>query len=129
MIVSLVRFTPGAHTNWHHHAVGQTLYVIAGIGLAGSRDGTVSACGRGHRLHTARRGTLARLHQQHLRVSISPCSTAYRAATPPRGSNPSPPSGIRPRTSTNSASVSEFHRFHDTPALADLRSERGPAAA
>ena len=25
MIVSLVRFIPGAHTNWHFHAVGQTL--------------------------------------------------------------------------------------------------------
>ncbi len=25
MSVALVRFTPGAHTNWHRHAVGQTL--------------------------------------------------------------------------------------------------------
>ena len=23
---ALVRFTPGARTNWHSHAVGQTLY-------------------------------------------------------------------------------------------------------
>jgi quercetin dioxygenase-like cupin family protein len=30
MIVSLVRFTPGARTNWHSHAVGQTLYVTDG---------------------------------------------------------------------------------------------------
>jgi quercetin dioxygenase-like cupin family protein len=30
MIVSLVRFTPGARTNWHSHAVGQT--VSAGHG-------------------------------------------------------------------------------------------------
>jgi hypothetical protein len=27
MSVTLVRFTPGAHTNWHSHAVGQTLHV------------------------------------------------------------------------------------------------------
>ena len=41
MIVSLVRFTPGAHTNWHSHAVGQTLHVTEGVGLVGTRDGQV----------------------------------------------------------------------------------------
>jgi quercetin dioxygenase-like cupin family protein len=41
MTVALVRFTPGAHTNWHSHAVGQTLHVTEGIGVVGSRDGTV----------------------------------------------------------------------------------------
>jgi hypothetical protein len=30
MTVALVRFTPGAHTNWHSHAVGQTLHVTEG---------------------------------------------------------------------------------------------------
>ena len=41
MSVSLVRFTPGAHTNWHRHAVGQTLHVTEGVGLVGTRDGQV----------------------------------------------------------------------------------------
>ena len=41
MTVALVRFTPGAHTNWHRHAVGQTLHVIEGVGLVGTRDGRV----------------------------------------------------------------------------------------
>ena len=41
LIASLVRFTPGARTNWHSHAVGQTLYVTEGVGLVVSRDGTV----------------------------------------------------------------------------------------
>lgn len=41
MIVALVRFTPGAHTNWHSHAVGQTLHVSEGVGLVGIRDGSV----------------------------------------------------------------------------------------
>ena len=41
MTVSLVRFTPGARTNWHRHAVGQTLHVTEGVGLVGTRDGTV----------------------------------------------------------------------------------------
>ncbi|NUT35273.1 MAG: cupin domain-containing protein [Hamadaea sp.] len=41
MIVALVRFTPGAHTHWHSHAVGQTLHVTDGVGLVGTRDGAV----------------------------------------------------------------------------------------
>ncbi len=41
MIVALVRFTPGARTNWHSHAVGQTLHVTEGLGLVGTRDGAV----------------------------------------------------------------------------------------
>jgi quercetin dioxygenase-like cupin family protein len=41
MTVALVRFTPGAHTNWHRHAVGQTLHVTEGVGLVGTRDGAV----------------------------------------------------------------------------------------
>ena len=41
MTVALVRFTPGAHTNWHTHAVGQTLHVTEGVGLVGTRDGSV----------------------------------------------------------------------------------------
>ena len=41
MTVALVRFTPGAHTNWHRHAVGQTLHVTEGVGLVGTRHGQV----------------------------------------------------------------------------------------
>jgi quercetin dioxygenase-like cupin family protein len=41
LIVSLVRFTPGARTNWHSHALGQTLHVTDGVGLVATRDGTV----------------------------------------------------------------------------------------
>lgn len=41
MNVALVRFTPGAHSNWHRHAVGQTLHVTEGAGLVGTRDGNV----------------------------------------------------------------------------------------
>lgn len=38
---SMVRFTPGARTNWHSHAFGQTLYCTDGVGLVANRDGTV----------------------------------------------------------------------------------------
>ncbi len=41
MTVALVRFTPGARTNWHSHALGQTLHVTEGVGLVGTRDGSV----------------------------------------------------------------------------------------
>src|SRR3954449_903011 len=41
LVASLVRFTPGARTNWHSHAVGQTLHVTDGVGLVVNRDGQV----------------------------------------------------------------------------------------
>jgi quercetin dioxygenase-like cupin family protein len=41
LVASLVRFAPGARTNWHSHAVGQTLYVTDGIGFVGTRNGDV----------------------------------------------------------------------------------------
>jgi quercetin dioxygenase-like cupin family protein len=41
LTAALVRFTPGARTNWHSHANGQTLHVTAGVGLVGNRDGQV----------------------------------------------------------------------------------------
>jgi quercetin dioxygenase-like cupin family protein len=29
---SVVRFEPGARTNWHTHPLGQTLYILSGTG-------------------------------------------------------------------------------------------------
>ena len=52
MIVSTVRFTPGARTNWHSHAVGQTLHVTDGIGLVQTRDGTVIRMHPGDTVYT-----------------------------------------------------------------------------
>jgi quercetin dioxygenase-like cupin family protein len=52
MIVSLVRFTPGAHTYWHSHALGQTLHVTDGIGLVATRDGTVIQMRQGDTIYT-----------------------------------------------------------------------------
>ncbi|MGY4624470.1 (R)-mandelonitrile lyase [Bradyrhizobium sp. USDA 4486] len=39
--VSRVSFEPGARTNWHHHPLGQTLYVISGVGRVQSKGGPV----------------------------------------------------------------------------------------
>ncbi|GHE73387.1 cupin [Streptomyces spiralis] len=47
---ALVRFTPGARTNWHSHANGQVLYVTDGIGLVGTRDGNVVQISAGQTL-------------------------------------------------------------------------------
>lgn len=52
MVVALVRFTPGAHTNWHSHAVGQALHVTDGVGLVGTRDGKVIVMRAGDTVHT-----------------------------------------------------------------------------
>lgn len=34
-----VSFAPGARTNWHTHPLGQTLYVLSGVGLVQARGG------------------------------------------------------------------------------------------
>src|SRR4051794_9463050 len=65
MTAVLVRFTPGARTIWHAHDVGQTLHVSEGIGLVGTRDGSVVraragdtvVCPPGRSTGTARRPT------------------------------------------------------------------------
>jgi quercetin dioxygenase-like cupin family protein len=52
MVVSAVRFTPGARTNWHSHALGQTLHVTDGLGLVATRDGAVIAMRPGDTVYT-----------------------------------------------------------------------------
>ena len=32
-----MKFDPGARTAWHSHPLGQTVYIVAGIGLIGTR--------------------------------------------------------------------------------------------
>ncbi|GGF54437.1 cupin [Marmoricola endophyticus] len=39
LVVGLVRFTPGARSNWHSHANGQLLVCTDGVGLVVNRDG------------------------------------------------------------------------------------------
>jgi quercetin dioxygenase-like cupin family protein len=36
-----VHFTPGARTAWHTHPLGQTLYVISGIGRVQAKGGPI----------------------------------------------------------------------------------------
>jgi quercetin dioxygenase-like cupin family protein len=36
-----VTFTPGARTAWHTHPLGQTLYVVSGLGRAQSWGGPI----------------------------------------------------------------------------------------
>ena len=39
VVVNSVSFEPGARTNWHSHPLGQTLFVIAGVGRVQTKDG------------------------------------------------------------------------------------------
>ncbi|WP_405462256.1 cupin domain-containing protein [Streptomyces sp. NBC_00101] len=41
LAVGLVRLTPGARTHGHSHVLGQVRYVTDGVGLVGTRDGSV----------------------------------------------------------------------------------------
>jgi quercetin dioxygenase-like cupin family protein len=36
-----VHFTPGAHTAWHTHPNGQTIYVTEGVGMAHAEGGPI----------------------------------------------------------------------------------------
>ena len=38
---TVVRFDPGARTNWHTHPAGQTLYIVSGVGRVQAADGDV----------------------------------------------------------------------------------------
>jgi quercetin dioxygenase-like cupin family protein len=51
--LNIVRFAPGARSHWHSHRLGQTLHIIEGIALLGSRDGTVIEAHPGDTIHTA----------------------------------------------------------------------------
>jgi len=50
--VNAVRFTPSARTAWHSHAVGQTLYVTDGRGLAQERGGDIQQIRAGDIIYT-----------------------------------------------------------------------------
>lgn len=47
----VVHFAPGARTNWHLHPNGQTLHVLEGIALVGTRNGDVVAARPGETVH------------------------------------------------------------------------------
>jgi quercetin dioxygenase-like cupin family protein len=49
---NMVRFTPGARTAWHSHALGQTLYIVEGIALVQSRGGDIIEARPGDIVHT-----------------------------------------------------------------------------
>lgn len=53
LTAAVVRFTPGARTNWHSHDVGQTLHGIDGHGFVGTRDGRIVTIRPGETVWTA----------------------------------------------------------------------------
>lgn len=52
MVVSKVRFLPGARTAWHSHALGQTLHITEGVALVGTRAGGVVELHAGQTIYT-----------------------------------------------------------------------------
>ena len=47
---NLVHFMPGARTAWHTHPLGQTIFVIEGIGLCQRRGGPIGVIRPGDRV-------------------------------------------------------------------------------
>lgn len=50
--VNLVRFSPGARTAWHRHALGQTLHVVDGVAHMQARGGPVIEVHAGQTVYT-----------------------------------------------------------------------------
>lgn len=53
LVAAHVRFTPGARTHWHSHALGQTLHCTDGVGFVSTRDGSVIILRAGETIWTA----------------------------------------------------------------------------
>ena len=51
--LNVVRFAPGSRSHWHSHRLGQTLHILEGTALLGSRDGTVIQAHPGDTIYTA----------------------------------------------------------------------------
>jgi quercetin dioxygenase-like cupin family protein len=51
--IASVHFTPGAHTAWHSHAVGQYLHIVEGTALVLERGGEVVTLKPGDTIYTA----------------------------------------------------------------------------
>jgi quercetin dioxygenase-like cupin family protein len=45
-----VHFTPGARTAWHTHPLGQTIYVVEGVGICQRRGGPIEVIHPGERV-------------------------------------------------------------------------------
>ena len=61
MRANMVRFAPCARTDWHSHAVGQTLHIVSGTALVQARGGEIVEVHPGETVYTpSGRGTLAR---------------------------------------------------------------------
>src|SRR3954451_18399390 len=50
LAAALVHFTPGAHTAWHTHPFGQTIFVTEGVGLCQREGGPVEVIRPGDRV-------------------------------------------------------------------------------
>ena len=50
-MASLVHFMPGARTAWHRHPLGQSLFVIEGVGWVQRRGGPVKVIRPGDRIY------------------------------------------------------------------------------
>lgn len=51
LAAAAVHFTPGARTAWHTHPLGQTIYVIEGVGLCQREGGPVETIRPGDRVY------------------------------------------------------------------------------
>ncbi len=76
MTIGAVHFAPGAHSAWHRHSIGQTLYVTEGEGRVQSRDGTII---------TIRRGDVVQIVGRRVALARSRAGSFHDPSGPHRG--------------------------------------------
>lgn len=76
-----VAFEPGARTAWHTHPLGQTLYVIAGVGRFQSKGGPVCEIGQVTSSGFRRERSIGMAAPRPRAWSISPCTRRLMAIT------------------------------------------------
>ncbi|CAM5570680.1 hypothetical protein SCANM63S_08166 [Streptomyces canarius] len=102
MRANMVRFSPGARTHWHSHVLGQTLHVVSGIALIGTRDGTVFEAHPGETVTCPRTRNTGTAPRPTVSWNTSRCGRARAtAARKPPGTNPSPTSSTTARTAAD----------------------------
>jgi quercetin dioxygenase-like cupin family protein len=80
-----VHFTPGAHTAWHTHPHGQTIFVTEGVGLCQREGGPVEVIRPGDRLFVEPGENHGTAPPPTASWSTSRCSRTTRAAARSHG--------------------------------------------
>ncbi|MEW1809029.1 cupin domain-containing protein [Pseudarthrobacter sp. NPDC080039] len=81
LAAALTRFLPGSRTNWHVHNNGQTLHILEGTAIVGTRDGKILRGRAGDTVSCAAgeehwHGSLPDAFMEHIAIVVANASSA-----------------------------------------------------